>query len=181
MSVEAPAADALRADRADRAEQPARRVLFVCTGNTCRSPMAAALLNDMARPREVCSAVGDAVPFPRLSAESAGLFAAEGAPISPNALEALRQAGVAPVPSADYTRHRARTVTADMVAAADLVVGITAAHAMELTMRFPEAAGKITALPMDIPDPYGGTLADYTACLAQLRVCLSIAFAGEGV
>ena len=42
------------------------------------------------------------------------------------------------------------------------------------------AAGKITAMPMDIPDPYGGTLADYTACLAQLRVCLSIAFAGEG-
>lgn len=157
-------------------EMPApRRILFVCTGNTCRSPMAAALLADLARERESCSACAE-VSRPALVSASAGLFAMDGAPISQNALLALRSAGVRPVPGADYAEHRARTVTAEMVAAADEVVGLTGSHVMQLMLRFPEAAGKIRALPMDIADPYGGDLDCYVRCLAQLRRAIELAY-----
>lgn len=157
------------AERFKREEAP-RRILFVCTGNTCRSPMAAALLNDMARQQ------GNAC---RMVACSAGLFAADGAPITPAAAQALQTAGVAPVEGMDYTQHRAHTVQERDIADADIVVGLTAAHAMQLTMRFPEAASKIGTLPMDIPDPYGGTQEEYDACLVALRCCIELAFFGE--
>ena len=156
-------------------ERAPRRILFVCTGNTCRSPMAAALLADLSREREVCSACAE-VTRPAFESASAGLFAMDGAPISQNALLALQRAGVRPVPGADYAEHRARTVTAEMVAAADEVVGLTGSHVMQLLLRFPEAAGKIRALPMDIADPYGGDLACYEQCLAQLRQAIELSY-----
>ena len=159
-------------------EQP-RRVLFVCTGNTCRSPMAAALLNDMGRGHEPCSAAPQPSPC-RYVATSAGLYATEGDPITPAALNALQEAGVVPVPGEDYTAHRARRVTRELVDEADEIVGLTAGHAMELMLRFPEAATKIRTLPMDITDPYGGSAEVYRDCLAQLRYCLTLLYMAEG-
>lgn len=144
------------------------RVLFVCTGNTCRSPMAAAWLNDKA------PQWGRAV-----FARSAGLFAVAGAPITPAAAAALRDAGVRPRPGNDYTVHAAHTVTREDMAAADEVIAISAKHAMELLMRFPESAMKIYTLDEDVPDPYGGSAEDYRACLAQLARLLTARF-GEG-
>ena len=57
-----------------------RRILFVCTGNTCRSPMAVALLNELSRPREICAADGTLCVAPRYVAASAGLYASVGIP-----------------------------------------------------------------------------------------------------
>ena len=155
----------------------ARRVLFVCTGNTCRSPMAAALLNEQSAPREICSACAPSELRTYL-ARSAGLYAASGAPITPAAVMALEEAGVASTPYNDYRAHRAHSVTEGDVEWADVIVAITAAHAMELMLRFPDAASKIRTLPMDIADPYGGSAQDYRDCLLQLRYCLQIAFFG---
>lgn len=157
-----------------------RKILFVCTGNTCRSPMSAALLNELARPREICSACGELCVTPRFAASSAGLFAREGDPITPAAAEALQEGGIPPRPDNDYTAHRARLVSAEAIAEADEVVGLTASHAMQLMLRFPEAASKIRTLPMDIPDPFGGSAQDYRACLAQLRYALELAYFTEG-
>ena len=157
-----------------------RKILFVCTGNTCRSPMASALLNDMARPHEICSAQGELCVAPRLVASSAGLYASEGEPITPAAAQALRESGVLPRPDNDYTAHRARLVSAELVAEADEIVGLTASHAMQLMLRFPEAAPRIRTLPMDIADPYGGTQEIYHTCLAQLRYALELAYFTEG-
>ena len=152
-----------------------RRVLFVCTGNTCRSPMAAALFNEMMRrPCEPCSACAEEKERFAAVASSAGLYAAVGEPIAPNAVTALREAGVLSTPGNDYAAHRARNVDGEMMAAADEVIAISAAHAMDLTLRYPEYADKIRTLPMDIPDPYGGDVAEYRACLARLRFCLQL-------
>ena len=87
-----------------------RRVLFVCTGNTCRSPMAAALYNDMQRPREFCTACEECAAEESLTptnavALSAGLYVSEGAPISEEAVTVLREARVMPVPGNDYPAH----------------------------------------------------------------------------
>ena len=163
----------------DGAVSAPRRILFVCTGNTCRSPMAAALLNDMSRPQELCSVQGK-MTQPRFAASSAGLFSNDGDPITPEAADALQAAGVISRPDNDYLSHRARTVNADLVAEADEIVGLTASHAMQLMLRFPEAASKIRTLPMDIADPYGGTQEIYRTCLAQLRYALELAYFTEG-
>lgn len=167
------------AEKTCHEERVPRRILFVCTGNTCRSPMAAALLRELSRPREVCS-VGEGSPSPAYLVSSAGLYAREGEPITPAAADALRAAGVVATPDNDYPAHTARNVREEMVEEADEVVGLTAAHAMELLMRFPQAATKIRTLPMDIPDPYGGDAEVYRTCLAQLRYALELAyFTGE--
>ena len=103
----------------------------------------------------------------------------DGAPISSGALEALRGAGIPPHPENDYTLHRARTVTEEMMTEADEVIAISTRHAMELMLRFPQYTGKIRTLPMDIADPYGGDLAVYRQCLMQLRYCLQAYCAKE--
>lgn len=126
----------------------ARRVLFVCTGNTCRSPMAAAIL---ARLR------------PTWEVSSAGLFA-DGSPISENALLVLHENGIT---SADS--HISTPVSEELIIGADDVVGISSRHAMALTMRFPAAAAKIRPLPFDIPDPFGGDADTYRAAYASLE------------
>lgn len=138
------------------------RVLFVCTGNTCRSPMAAAIL----------TALADKEGKARFVATSAGLFACEGAPMSEGAAHALDALDVS-VPA-----HTARNVREEWIDEADVIVGLTATHAMQLTLRYPHAATKITTLPMDISDPYGGDDATYLACAEQLLLCIRIAFFG---
>ena len=157
------------------AETP-HRVLFICTGNTCRSPMAAALYNDMVR-REVCTACADGVSS--CVAFSAGLYANEGESISADAVTALREAHVAPISGNDYTAHRARTVTRAMIEEADEVIAISASHAMKLMMRFPEHVGKIKTLAMNVADPYGRGIEAYRECLMQLRYCLQLLWQRE--
>ena len=153
---------------ADGAEEKAAPVLFVCTGNTCRSPMAAALFNDRAVKKGRA-----AVAF------SAGLYAEEGAPITPAAAAALQAAGIAPTEQNNYNAHRAHTVTAADMEKAGLVLCMSDRHAMELLLRFPEAAGKIETLPLSIPDPYGGDAAVYAACLSTLQYALLLRFPEE--
>ena len=142
---------------------PKETVLFVCTGNTCRSPMCAALFND-----RYAGLTRHAV--------SAGLMA-DGSPISDNAVRALENADIpSRKPDNDYRSHVSHTVTEDMIASADLVVGVTSSHAMQLMLRFPAYASKINVMPTEISDPFGGNLARYEACLADIDRALRTAF-----
>jgi len=143
-------------------EPEGKRILFVCTGNTCRSPMAAALYN--ARYTD-----GETKAF------SAGL-AADGSGISRYAMLALLGAGVRSVEGNDYLSHVSHTVSEEDMVRADLVIGITGRHALQLMMTYPAYAGKITALPVDIADPYGGDAEVYTRCLEQIDRALAQMF-----
>ena len=127
-------------------------ILFVCTGNTCRSPLAAALAQKRGVP-----------------AASAGLAAQEGSPASWGALCTAKRLGL------DLSAHRARAVTAEMVNEASRVYAMTGWQAARLRAAYPHAAGKIAALDPEIPDPYGGGDGAYEACAQALLFALDCA------
>lgn len=151
----------------DKADTEGKKtILFVCTGNTCRSPMAAALFNHLYQ----------SSPY---IATSAGL-AAYGEPISENALRVLMERGVLPTPSNDYRFHVSRTVNRQILSDVDIVVGISSSHAMNLMFAFPEFASKITVMSRDISDPFGGDVAVYKKTLEDIESALREAFVEDG-
>ncbi len=127
-----------------------RTYLFVCTGNTCRSPMAAALARKLLADRLGCE-TGE-LRGRGVEVVSAGLFAAGGGRATP---EAVRVAGAR---GADLSRHHSRLLTVELINSADLIFCMTALHAAEAVRLAPGAAGRIRRLSDegDIPDPIGG-------------------------
>ena len=136
-------------------------ILFVCTGNTCRSPMAAAYFQHLCKAAEIDVAV-----------ESVGLTALDGEPMSKASAKALSHEGV------DAPTSRSRQLTGDHVAAANLVVTMTQAHLAQL-QQSPVAAPEKTFTLMsfvdrktDIDDPFGGSVDEYSQCLATMKPAL---------
>jgi tRNA threonylcarbamoyl adenosine modification protein (Sua5/YciO/YrdC/YwlC family) len=125
-------------------------LLFVCTGNTCRSPMAAGLAKKLLAEREGCR-VGELRPR-GVQVHSAGLYAGEGAKATAHAVFAAKELG------ADISHHRSRKLTAELINAADAVFCMTDRHVADARRLLPEAAEKIRRLDAhaDIPDPIGG-------------------------
>ncbi len=137
-----------------------RLVLFVCTGNVCRSPMAAGLYN--ARARRLAEE-NDWI------ARSAGTWALEEQPASGHALTVMAERGI------DLSSHRGRTVTRDMLAEADVVMVMTRNHRDALIAEFPSLRRKfhlmseLAGKQYDIADPYGASLSDYATCADELE------------
>ena len=129
------------------------RVLFVCSGNTCRSPMAALLFQ----------AKAEAAGLPA-AAQSAGLAAFAGDCASENAVAVMRERGL------DLSAHRARPVTPYLLEESDLVVCMSEGHRRALAP-FVERE-KLLVPPGGVPDPFGGDLETYRACADALSAYL---------
>ena len=139
---------------------PGGAVLFVCSGNTCRSPLAAALF------RKAWREMGGAAS---VEVESAGLSARDGEPASQQARQVAQEWGV------DLSAHRARLLTRERLVAARLVLTMTEDHKRRVLAMAPEMAGRVFTLgeyagvPGDVEDPFGQDLERYRATARELE------------
>ncbi len=137
------------------AEKKKFKIIFVCTGNTCRSPMAEFMFKQYLKDKKRS---GDFV------VSSAGLYAERGSKISDNAVAALDFLGVK-----NNRERKAKTFTVQMSLDADLIVAMTDRHAAECgdgdnIMSFDDFGSAIY-------DPYGGPLQLYIDCAVKMRDC----------
>lgn len=141
----------------------ARHILFVCTGNTCRSPMAEALAKRILADRLGCRV--EELADRGFVISSAGLAVFGGDPANPSAVEA-----VAPY-HADLSQHRSRPLHDHMLYEADDIIAMTQSHAAALIRRLPASAARIRLLcgQDDLLDPIGGDEAVYQHCAATIR------------
>jgi len=149
-----------------KAQPAAKKILFVCSGNLCRSVMAEWMFRTLSRRAGRFHA----------RAASAGLLDLGGAEADPQAAAILRERGV------DASRHRSRTLTADMVEGADWVLVMEEAQRDEVLRRHPGAGDKVRLLKsfsaqgdeagLDIRDPYGMAPYHYRTCFAEIYFSL---------
>jgi tRNA threonylcarbamoyl adenosine modification protein (Sua5/YciO/YrdC/YwlC family) len=141
--------------------------LIVCTGNTCRSPMAAALLRGLLHQRFKRAREARGMPLPAV--HSAGIGALEGGPASGNAILAGREFGL------DLRDHVSRRLAPEQIHASDFILAMSAGSGELLREMAPGAIGRIEVLNRDgggIPDPFGGVLEEYRAVAEILQGAL---------
>lgn len=130
-------------------------ILFVCTGNVCRSPMAVGLLRKRFSERGL-----DA----RYQVLSAGVQAENGRKASRNAIIVMAQRWI------DITDHQSHTITGEDVARADLILVMSEEQAKTIRQAWPQYGWKVHRLSemadkrQDVKDPYGSSLERYEAC-----------------
>ena len=147
-------------------------ILFVCSGNTCRSPMAEAIARKYLAGR--MSVAPEDLEKKGISVISAGSFALPGARAAAPAVEAMRMMG------ADLSRHRSRPLTVELIHQADAIFTMSQNHAHAVTSLVPGAASKVSNLDPsgDIEDPIGGDLPLYTEVAERLRKLIEQRLAG---
>lgn len=138
------------------------RILFVCTGNSCRSPMAEIYFNALMKQRGRDD----------ISAVSAGLCAVNGWTVSNQAHEVMRRFGL------DASGFRSTAFTAQLAGECDMIIGMSASHVMAIKKSCPEIAGRVSLLlsccgkDVDVPDPYGGSVEHYAEVFSAMREAL---------
>ncbi len=144
-----------------------KRVLFVCSGNTCRSPMAQGIFAHM-----IAHYQGDDLAD-EYEVWSAGLFAADGMPAAQAAVDTMLQYEV------DLSGHRSRKIDQDMINNADVVLVMTREHCLYMMEMFAESKGKIFLLSdfagydgQEILDPYGLGIESYKQSALQIKKML---------
>lgn len=131
-------------------------ILFVCTGNTCRSPMAEAMLKSM--------------NIPGIEVKSAGIFAENGGNASANAIKVLDEFNIP-------HQHQSSQLNEELIAWADYILTMTDGHKQTIAGRYPRAIEKTFTLKefakmegyTDISDPYGGSVDTYRKTFLQMK------------
>lgn len=140
-------------------------LLFVCTGNTCRSPLA----------EVIARAEADARGWPEVSCASAGTFAFPGQPAAGPGIAVAAAHGL------DLSTHGSRELALELLEWADLIVGMEASHARAAARWVPDAEVRVMTdfLSPDeersgrgVPDPYGGDLETYEATWDLLTLAM---------
>lgn len=138
-----------------------KKILFVCTGNTCRSPMAEGIASVLLKGRNI-------------ELSSGGLSVISEEEPSINAVEAVKKYG------ADISGHISHQIDEEDIKSSDIILTMTNTHKMMLTMTFPYFAEKIFTVYefakgdkiKDICDPYGGSAEIYEKCCDELYLLL---------
>ena len=138
-----------------------KTILFICTGNVCRSPMAEALFRHAVKGRG------------EFRVYSAGIGAVDGQSPTNHSVRAMRELGI------DIADQRSRMLTAELVRSADLILGMTHSHTDTVALMYPKAAEKIFLLrefdetldpyEKDISDPIGSPYHVYVDCRDQIE------------
>lgn len=139
-----------------------KKIIFVCTGNTCRSPMAMAVCNDKFLEKGLDNWIAD----------SAGI-ACTGGRISDNSVKALEKIGI------NLSDYQSKQLDFDMINQAELLVCMTKAH-QQVLIDSGICDEKVRVLCGGVPDPYGGDLPVYENCLKNI-ICGVNALFEEGV
>lgn len=141
------------------------KVLFVCTGNTCRSSMAEGLARATAAEKDLQD----------IHFASAGTLAWPGEKAAEHAIKTLAEHGI------EISSHRSTLLTPELILEVDLVLTMTAGHSQQVLRVIPEAEGKVFTLgnfagtPIDISDPYGSSLANYRQCAGEMKRMIELA------
>ena len=134
------------------------KILFVCTGNTCRSPIAQGLARKI-------------LPE-RFEILSSGISAGDGQPVNEKAVQVLKDKGI------DISSRKSVNLHKGLLEDADYIFTMTKSHEMYLHHAYPDFQSKIKRLgdyvgyDTDISDPWGGSLDDYRNCANELEVLI---------
>src|SRR5688572_12637330 len=142
-------------------------IVIVCTGNTCRSPMAEAILRKLIAERFNCTL--EETEQRGVIVSSAGVSASPGGVAAPEAVEVMRGRGL------DLSRHESQPLNDKLVRHADLILALTGAHRQAIIRRWPEVTHRTEVLRMDrgdIDDPIGAPAEVYTQCAQQIEEAL---------
>jgi protein-tyrosine phosphatase len=137
-------------------------VLFVCTGNTCRSPMAEGLMRRRLAQHLGCSC--DALEDYGVMALSAGIAAMAGGRATPEAIQVMAERGI------DLQTHESQPLSERLVRFADLILTMTSGHREAVLAQWPEASCRTHVLggETEVADPIGGPLDAYRQCADQI-------------